>query len=58
MKYYEQSEEELDYSIIGTLALPEANGKFVYCDHCEPCPAGIDIGAVKLEVTGSFVYRV
>lgn len=47
MKYYEQSEEELDYSIIGTFSPPEANGKCVYCNHCEPCPAGIDIGGVN-----------
>ena len=47
LKYYEKSEEELDYSIIGTFAPPEANGKCVYCNHCEPCPAGIDIGAVN-----------
>ena len=36
LKYYEQSEEALDYSIIGTFAPPEANGKCVYCNHCEP----------------------
>ena len=47
LKYYEKSEEELDYSIIGTFAPPEASGKCVYCNHCEPCPAGIDIGAVN-----------
>ena len=42
-----ESEEELDYSIIGSFAPPEASGKCVYCNHCEPCPAGIDIGAVN-----------
>ena len=47
LKYYEQSEEALDYSIIGTFAPPEASGKCVYCNHCEPCPAGIDIGSVN-----------
>lgn len=47
LKYYEKSEEELDYSIIGTFAPSEASGKCVYCNHCEPCPAGIDIGAVN-----------
>jgi predicted aldo/keto reductase-like oxidoreductase len=47
LKYYEKSEEELDYSIIGSFAPPEASGKCVYCNHCEPCPAGIDIGVVN-----------
>ena len=47
LKYYEQSDEALDYSIIGSFAPPEASGKCVYCNHCEPCPAGIDIGAVN-----------
>ncbi len=47
LKYHEQSEDVLDYSIIGSFAPPEANGKCVYCNHCEPCPAGIDIGSVN-----------
>ena len=47
LKYYNQSEEDLDYSIIGSFAPPEASGKCVYCNHCEPCPAGIDIGTVN-----------
>lgn len=46
-KYYEQPEESLDYSIIGTFAPPEASGKCVYCNHCEPCPAGLDIGMIN-----------
>lgn len=47
LKYYDQSEEALDYSIIGTFAPPEASGKCVYCNHCEPCPAGLDIGMMN-----------
>ena len=47
LKYYEQSEEDLDYSIIGSFAPPEANGKCVYCNHCKPCPAGLDIGMIN-----------
>ena len=45
--YYDQPEEALDYSMIGTFAPPEASGKCVYCNHCEPCPAGLDIGTVN-----------
>lgn len=47
LKYYDQLEEALDYSIIGTFAPPEASGKCVYCNHCEPCPAGLDIGMIN-----------
>ncbi|MBQ9610198.1 MAG: 4Fe-4S dicluster domain-containing protein [Lachnospiraceae bacterium] len=46
-KFYELSEEELDYSIIGSFAPPEANGKCVYCNHCKPCPVGLDIGMIN-----------
>ena len=47
LKYYEQPEEALDYSVIGSFAPPEASGKCVYCNHCQPCPVGIDIAAVN-----------
>ena len=47
MRYYDQSEEALDYSIIGSFAPPEANGKCVYCNHCAPCPAGLDVGTIN-----------
>jgi len=47
LQYYEQSEEALDYSVIGSFAPPEASGKCVYCNHCKPCPAGIDIGIMN-----------
>ena len=47
LDYYNQSTENTDYSIIGTFAPPDAVGKCVYCNHCEPCPAKIDIGMVN-----------
>ena len=47
LAYYDQPEEALDYSVIGTFAPPEAGGKCVYCNHCKPCPMGIDIGLVN-----------
>ena len=47
LRYYEQTEAALDYSVIGTFAPPEANGKCVYCNHCAPCPAGLDIGMIN-----------
>ena len=47
LAYYDQPEEELDYSVIGSFAPPQASGKCVYCNHCKPCPVGIDIGLVN-----------
>ena len=47
LKYYDKTEEELDYSIIGTFAPIEAEGKCVYCNHCKPCPVGLDIGLIN-----------
>jgi len=39
--------EERDYSIIGTFAPQDAAGKCVYCNHCQPCPAGLDVGLIN-----------
>ncbi len=47
LSYYDKTEEELDYSVIGSFAPPQAAGKCVYCNHCRPCPTGIDIGLVN-----------
>lgn len=41
------SAEEKDYSIIGTFSAEKISGNCVYCNHCQPCPAGIDIGLVN-----------
>ncbi len=41
------TKEEKDYSIIGTFKADAIVGTCVYCNHCEPCPAGIDIGLVN-----------
>lgn len=45
--FFEASEEEKDYSVIGSFSPAEAVGKCVYCNHCKPCPVGIDIGLVN-----------
>ena len=41
------TEEEKDYSIIGSFTADTITGTCVYCNHCQPCPAGIDIGLVN-----------
>ena len=47
LAYYDQPEDATDYSVISSLAPPKALGKCVYCNHCKPCPVGIDIGLVN-----------
>ena len=47
LTYFDASEEETDYSVVGTFAPPEASGKCVYCNHCKPCPVGLDIGLIN-----------
>ena len=46
MAYCEASDEQKDYS--GALAdfQEYVTGDCVYCNHCLPCPAGIDVGQV------------
>jgi predicted aldo/keto reductase-like oxidoreductase len=47
LKYYTASEEEKDFSHIANTAKYTMAGKCVYCNHCLPCPSGIDIAAVN-----------
>lgn len=45
--FFDASDEEKDYSVIGTLVPKEAEGSCVYCNHCHPCPAGLDIALIN-----------
>lgn len=47
LAYLDTAAEERDYSIIGTFTPDESVGKCVYCKHCHPCPAGLDIGLIN-----------
>lgn len=47
LSFLDATNEEKDYSIIGSFTPDETKGKCVYCKHCHPCPAGIDIGLVN-----------
>ncbi len=47
LAYFESSEDERDYSVLGTLVSQESAGKCVYCKHCHPCPAGLDIALIN-----------
>ncbi len=45
--FFEAAEAEKDYSVIGHFSPSEAVGKCVYCNHCKPCPMGLDIGIIN-----------
>jgi len=47
LKFPIATEEEKDYSVIGSFTADTITGTCVYCNHCQPCPAGIDIGLVN-----------
>ena len=47
LNYHDQPEEAYDYSILGTLEPAKSRGRCVYCNHCMPCPAGLDIGLIN-----------
>ena len=47
LAYHDQPEEDTDYSAIGSFAPVEAGGKCVYCNHCQPCPRGMDIALIN-----------
>lgn len=47
LAFLEATDEEKDYSIIGSFTPEDTKGKCVYCKHCHPCPAGLDIGLIN-----------
>lgn len=47
LSYLDTAAEERDYSVISTFTPDESVGKCVYCRHCHPCPAGLDIGLIN-----------
>ena len=54
--------EERDYSVIRQFTPEAAVGNCVYCNHCQPCLAGIDIGIVnkyydKLKVKADACFK-
>ena len=40
LAWLDASPEERDYAVLGTFAPGDAAGACVYCNHCQPCPAG------------------
>ena len=46
VKYLALTEEERDYSEVAKTFKGSFKGNCVYCNHCLPCPAGIDIASL------------
>ncbi|MCL1806903.1 MAG: aldo/keto reductase [Oscillospiraceae bacterium] len=47
LRYLDVSEEERAFSDALNTARTDFHGNCVYCGHCQPCPANIDIAAVN-----------
>ena len=45
--YFSASETERDYSAISAITPRDMEGTCVYCNHCQPCPAGLDVGLIN-----------
>lgn len=39
--------EDKDYSVLGSFAPQDGTGICVYCNHCKPCPVGLDVGLIN-----------
>lgn len=39
--------EEKDYSVLGSFTPQDAEGICVYCNHCQPCPMGLNVGLIN-----------
>ena len=60
LTYFQMSEADLDFSSALTLGSNDFRGSCVYCSHCQPCPAKIDIASVNkyldiIRLTPTFV---
>lgn len=47
VRYLDMGDEERDYTHVMNTLRNDFAGNCVYCSHCQPCPAGIDIAAVN-----------
>lgn len=47
LSWLEAAPKERDYSVLGTFTPKDVTGICVYCNHCAPCPAGLNIGLIN-----------
>ena len=45
--YFDADDAARDYAELSSFTPKEPGGKCVYCNHCKPCPAGLDIGLIN-----------
>lgn len=45
--FFDAPAAERDYSILADFEPGETDGVCVYCNHCQPCPAGLDVGLIN-----------
>ncbi len=45
--FFDAAPEQRDYSVLGTFTPQDAVGNCVYCNHCQPCPAGLNVGLIN-----------
>lgn len=45
--FLEASADEKDYSVLAECSPAAVQGKCVYCEHCQPCPAELDIALIN-----------
>jgi len=55
LTFLDATDEEKDYSAIDTNSIWKLRGSCMYCNHCLPCPVGIDIGMIT-RVTDTAEY--
>ena len=47
LSFFDAPAADRDYSCLGNLAPAGASGRCVYCKHCHPCPAGLDVALIN-----------
>lgn len=57
LDFLEATDEEKDYSAIDANAMWKLQGNCMYCNHCLPCPVGIDIGKTT-RITDTAGYEI
>ncbi len=45
--FFHAPQREREYSLLGGFTPQESAGRCVYCNHCQPCPAGLDVGLMN-----------
>lgn len=47
LQYAAATPPEKDYSVIAKFTPQDATGICVYCNHCQPCPMGLNVGLIN-----------